>query len=111
MKVFQDYVGTTLDALNEAVTVTVSDCDRIAFVVTGTFTGTITFEASVDGTTFASFGLQLPTGGSIVSTLTAAGTLVSPVASCQGFEVVRARMSSYTDGSALVKWQTARTSK
>ncbi len=111
MKVNQDYVGTTLDALDEAVTVTVSDCERIAFLITGTFSGTITFEASVDGTTYAAFGVQVPTGGTIVSTATAAGTFAAVANSCQGYETVRARMSAYTSGSALVKWQTARISK
>lgn len=111
MKVNQDYVGTTLDALDEAVTVTVSDSERIAFLITGTFSGTITFEASVDGTTYAAFAMQTPAGGSLVTTATAAGTLVSLANSCQGYETVRARMSAYTSGSALVKWQTARISK
>jgi len=111
MKVNQDYVGTSLGAAEAAVTVTVADADRIAFVVTGTFTGTITFEASVDGTTFAAFGMQVPTGGAIVSTATAPGTFAAIANSCQGFETVRARMSAYTSGTALVKWQTARISK
>lgn len=111
MKVNQDYTGTTLSALNEAVTVTVSDSDRIAFVVTGTFTGTITFEASVDGTTYAALGGQTPAGGGLITTLTAAGTYVTLAGGCQGYETVRARMSAYTDGSALIKWQTARVAK
>jgi hypothetical protein len=89
----------------------VADADRIAFDVTGTFTGTITFEASVDGTTFVAFGGQAPAGGSTITTLTAPGVFQSPANSCQGFETVRARMSAYTSGTAVVKFQTARTSK
>lgn len=110
MKVNQDYTGTSLGAAEEAVTVTVADADRIAFDVTGTFTGTITFEASVDGTTFVTLGGATPAASSI-STLTAPGVFQSAVNGCQGFEKVRARMSAYTSGTALVKYQTARTSK
>lgn len=109
MKIHQDYEGTTLDALNEAVTVHVTDADVICFSVTGTFTATLTAEASVDGTTFVTLGGTNIGSNTPASTLTAAG--VWRTASAQGFEQIRLRVSAYTDGSALVKWQTARTSK
>jgi hypothetical protein len=111
MKVNQDYEGTSLGVADAAVTVTVADADRITFDVTGTFTGTITFEASVDGTTFVAYGGQAPAGGTVITTLTAPGVFQSTANSCQGFEKVRARMSAYTSGTALVKYQTARVSK
>ena len=109
MKIHQEYEGTTLDALNEAVTVHVADADVLTFDVTGTFTATLTAEASVDGTTFVTITGTNIGGNSSASTLTAAG--VWRTASAQGFEKIRLRVSAYTDGSALVKWQTARTSK
>ena len=111
MKVNEEYEGTTLDAVDEAVTVNVTDADRIVFQVTGTFTATITFEASVDGETFVSIGGQAPTGGSIITTLTAAGVWAGIPTHCHGYEKIRARMSAYTSGSALVKWQTGRSVK
>ena len=110
MKVNQDYVGTSLGVAEAAVTVTVADSDRIAFDVTGTFVGTITFEASVDGTTFLTLAGATPAASGI-STLTAPGVFVSPINGCHGFEKIRARMSAYTSGTALVKYQTARSSK
>lgn len=109
MKLYQEYSGTTLDALNEEVTVTVADADVIAFSVTGTFTATLTAEASVDGTTFVTItGVNIG-GNSAASTLTAAGVL--RFLNTQGFEKIRLRVSAYTDGAAVVKWQTARISK
>lgn len=109
MKVHQDYEGTTLDALNEAVTVHCADADVIAFLVTGTFTATLTFEASVDGTTFAAIFAQNIATNSFASTVSAAATC--RISALQGFEKVRLRVSAYTDGAAVVKWQTARTNK
>jgi len=109
MKVNQDYTGTTLDALNEGVVVTVADADVVTFDVTGTFTGTLTLQVSVDGTTYVTTtGLNVGSN-SLVTTLTSAG--VARLTNCQGFETARLRFTAYTDGSALVKWQTARTSK
>jgi len=109
MKINQEYEGTTIDAADEAVTVNVGDADVIAFDVTGTFTATLTAEASVDGTTFVTVtGLNIGSN-SAASTLTAAGVLRINVA--QGFEKIRLRVSAYTSGAAVVKYQTARTSK
>jgi hypothetical protein len=109
MKIHQEFEGATIDALNEAVTVHVADADVIAFDVTGTFTATLTAEASVDGSTFVTITGTNIGSNAAASTLTAAGVL--RIANCQGFEKVRLRVSAYTDGAAVVKWQTARTSK
>jgi len=109
MKIHQDYEGTTLGAADAAVTVHVSDADVICFDVTGTFTATLTAEASVDGTTFVTITGVNVGGNAAASTLSAAGVL--RINNTQGFAKVRLRVSAYTDGAAVAKWQTARTSK
>lgn len=111
MKVNQDYVGTTLDALNEDVTVTVGDCDVIGFQITGTFTATLTVEATMNGTDWVNFAIVNVGANSANSAFTTPCLLRSSYATTYGIEKVRVRVSSYTDGSALVIWQTARSSK
>lgn len=111
MKVNQDYAGTTLDAVDEAVTVSVADCDVIAFQITGTFVATIAIEASMNGTDFVAFAITNVGPNAQNSSFTTPCLLRSPIGTAQGIEQIRARMSAYTSGSALVIWQTARTSK
>jgi len=111
MKVTQDYVGTTLDAVDEAVTVNVAGCDVIGFQITGTFTATITIEASMNGTDFVAFAITNVGANTANSAFTAPCLLRSGFGLTLGIEQIRARMSAYTSGSALVIWQTARSSK
>ena len=111
MKVKQDYSGTVLDALNEAIVINVADCDALAFQVTGTFTATLSVEASIDGTNYVNLAGTNVGSNSSTSSLTAAGIWRAGYATVYGFEFVRIRVSAYTSGSATVVWQTARSSK
>lgn len=67
--------------------------------VSGTFVGTITFEATIDGSTWVSV---------LVTNLTSGGTAVNTAAagifrvSCAGLAEIRARISAYTSGSITV---------
>jgi hypothetical protein len=101
----------TLSVAEAALTLTALTADTVAVQVTGTFTGTITFEASVDGTNYVAIAMK-------ASSQTAAATLVTTTTTVglfsvaiQGFTNFMARMSAYTSGDAVVTTSIARTSK
>lgn len=103
--------SATLGVAEAALTLGTADADSVALQVTGTFTGTITFEASVDGTNYAALAVK-------ASSQTAAATLVTTTTgvgvftvNTQGLPHVRARMSAYTDGSAVVSGRLYRINK
>lgn len=70
----------------------------VGFQLTGTWTATIQFEATIDGTNFFSI-LTYPTAGGAPVTSTAANG--NWVAECAGFYQVRLRVSAFTSGPAL----------
>ena len=76
----------------------------MAVQVSGTFTGTITFEASLDNVSFSALNCYPSNSSTVVTTATSAGLWNAPVG---GFAWVRARMSSYTSGTATVTIQPA----
>jgi hypothetical protein len=103
--------SATLNAAEEALTLTALTADSVVLQVTGTFTGTITFEASVDGTNYVAIAMKASaqtTATTLVTTATAAGVFSLNI---QGLPNFRARMSAYTDGAAVVTTSVARTSK
>lgn len=67
--------------------------------VTGTWTGTLTFEGSVDGTTYVAMAATPVVGGSTVSTTTANGLWRCNVAGLQAMQV---RGSAAMTGTAVV---------
>ncbi len=88
------------EATGAAVELNTQGFDYVAFQITGTFTGTITFYGSVDGVTFVAMSV-LPIGtATAVTTATAPGIWVStrPTA----LSHVKAAISSYTDGTAVI---------
>lgn len=92
----------TLGALEAALTVLCADADSVAIQVAGTFTGTITFECSVDGTNWAALAVKASSqtaAATLVTTTTGVGVFTIPTV---GIQNVRARMSAYTDGTASV---------
>lgn len=101
----------TLGAAEAAVTVLCADSDSIAVQVVGTFTGTITFECSLDGTNWSAIAMKASSqtaAATLVTTASAAGVFTVPTVAVQ---YVRARMSAYTDGSANVTVALTRFSK
>lgn len=66
--------------------------------VTGTFVGTLTFEGTIDGTTWVALE-GVNTSGARVTTATATGLFLFSVA---GLMAIRARVSAYTSGSITV---------
>jgi hypothetical protein len=67
--------------------------------VTGTFTATVTFEATIDGSNWVALNATPSNSATPASTATAAGIWVANVA---GFVSIRARVSAYTSGSITV---------
>ena len=101
----------TLGVAEAAVTVLCADSDSIAVQVAGTFTGTITFECSVDTTNWAALAVKASSqtaAATLVTTTTGVGVFTVPTV---GLQYVRARMSAYTDGTATVTIALTRFSK
>ena len=68
--------------------------------VSGTFTGTVTFEGTVDGSTWAGVAARSTgTTDTLVASATAAGLFRVDV---RGLLQFRARVSAYTDGNVTV---------
>lgn len=111
MAIVPSTTSGTLGAAEAAVTALCADSDSIAIQVSGTFTGTITFECSVNGTNWVALAMKSSSQAALatlVTTTTAAGVFT---VSTVGIQNVRARMSAYTDGSATVDISLTRFSK
>ena len=65
--------------------------------ITGTFSLTLTFEASIDGLTWLPIGLTKLSDGTIVATATAVGLFA---VTNTGLASVRARCTAFTSGAA-----------
>ncbi len=95
----QDKGDYRLGADEEVVELPVSGFGGCAIQITGTYTGTITFEGTGNGGTWAALRV-CPIGTSVSATTTTSTGIW--FACCVGLLMVRARMSDYSDGSALV---------
>jgi hypothetical protein len=71
-----------------------------AFQVTGTFVGTVTFEATLDGSTWVSLQVANVADGSVSTTATAPGVFQAAIA---GLDKVRARVSVWASGTITVR--------
>ena len=67
--------------------------------VSGTFVGTITWEATLDGTNWIAIGLTNLNTANVATTTTVAGIFR---VSCAGLALLRARISAYTSGAITV---------
>ena len=68
--------------------------------LTGTFTGTVTWEGTVDGTNWFAVPATNRTSGTAANTATATGIFF---AALPGITKFRARISAYTSGNITVK--------
>lgn len=89
----------TLGAANEAVALGLAGFGGVAIQIQGTFSGTITFEATVQGQDFTAFRMTPVGSTTAVTTATTTGIWAG---STVGLLVVRARMSAYTSGQATI---------
>lgn len=85
-----------------SVTLTLANYSQAAVQVTGTWVGTLQFEASVDGTNFFSVPAIVPSTNAIVTSATAVGQWLVPVA---GYKQVRVRCSAFTSGTIVISIQ------
>lgn len=86
-------------AIGNGTVFDVSGYATCVFNVTGTFVGTITFEATSDDTNWVSLNVTQIGAGVIGTTATAPGLYRASVA---GVKTVRARISAYTSGSITI---------
>lgn len=94
-----DYAQSNLGVDEAACTLAVLGMGGCAFQLQGTFTGTVTFEGTVDNGTWAAL-VAVPIGTTTpATTATSSGIFL---ASCVGLAQVRARMSTYSEGSVRV---------
>lgn len=93
----------TIAALNDAVTITTPTAATGVLVISGTWTGTLVFEISVDGITYSSTtAVTIP--GSVSSTQTTVnGTFGVALG---GYYSFRVRANSAVTGTATVTWNT-----
>lgn len=96
---------STLGSLNATVDAeNVGNIGTISVVVGGTWSGTITFQGSSDGTNFDTIlGLRMATR-IYTGTTTSNGTFVL---NCVGMKTIRIKMTSYTSGTANIEMQSS----
>lgn len=83
---------------DSVVTLGVSGLGGVGIQVTGSFTGTLQFESSLDGLTFGTHSVTPPNSTTAVTSATAAGRWATACAT----KVFRVRMSAFTAGPAAV---------
>lgn len=99
MALHSDSTFGYLNAAQTYVRLPVSGMGGVSFQIAGTFAGTITFEATVDGKTFQALLVTPPNSTSAVTTATTTGIWIG---GCVGCLAVQARMSAYTSGVAQI---------
>lgn len=95
----------TLSVANDAVVMPTMNCGCVSFqLFSGAWSGTVTFEGTIDGTNWVAINADpMPTGAAATST-TAQGLFQVP---CAGLSQVRARLSTATSGSITVTGNTS----
>ena len=94
------------DANGEVLLFDVRGLGAVGLQLSGTFTLTVQFEATVDGETFVGLNMLPSNSATAVSSTTAAGAWRANVA---GYRLVRARVSAFTSGSANATFLAANT--
>mgnify|MGYP001566147037 CR=1 FL=1 len=93
---------TLLDAADEVATIGVRGLSGVALQLTGTWSGTVTFEATLEGNTWVAFNMVPSNSATAASTATANGAWS---VNCGGYDAVRARFSTATSGTVKVTLQ------
>ena len=88
-----------LDATDEVARLGVEGCGGVAIQLLGTWSGTVTFEATVEGNTWVALTMFPSNSATGASTATANGVWSSNVA---GYTAVQARFSTATSGGVRV---------
>ena len=91
-------VTTSISALNgTAVSGPVDNFGTAGVIITGTWTGTLSFEGSLDNINYVPIFVQQITGAKLVTSTTVNGQFL---VSTSGLTSIRVRMSSYSSGTA-----------
>ena len=99
ISVGSDRTATGAIGAAQNVPINTQACGACAVQVTGVWTGTLLFEATVDGGTWNAVTAVVPTTGAEVTSATANGVWVI---ACAGFSQVRVRGDTVTSGTATV---------
>lgn len=99
-RVGPSFLATT----NADISLNVRGLGGVALQLNGTWTGTVTFEATVNGDTWVAFNMVPAASATPASTATAGGCWS---ANCAGYEAVRARFSTATSGTVKALMQGA----
>ncbi len=93
---------TAAVATGAGTSILMAGYNRAMFQVSGTFVGTITFQATVDGTNYVTYALSdLSTAARThTTTQTTPGVYIADDAS--GLTAIRANITAYTSGSITV---------
>lgn len=83
----------------QTVTLDLDSFGTTGLQVTGTWTGTLVFEATVDGTNYVAIQVIDVASGALVTDTTANGSFLAAVA---GFQRIRVRASALASGTAVV---------
>lgn len=92
------FINGSLTAVDQAVTLENIGYGAVVAQLRGTWVGTVTFEASVDGNRWDSVSATKSDTSASATTATAVGAYVISAA---GFQFVRARCSAYTSGTIV----------
>ena len=96
----QNYRQGTLNVVQDDVTLSqFLTWGFLGIQISGTWTGTITFEGTVDGTNWVALPVTPIAGGATVTTATGNGIWF---VQNTGFAAVRARSSTFTSGNPVV---------
>tara|TARA_Y100000310_G_C20676415_1_gene813336 strand:+ start:1390 stop:2766 length:1377 start_codon:yes stop_codon:yes gene_type:complete len=88
--------------VEDEATLNIDGFGAVAIQITGTWVGVVTFEASVDESTFTAVDAWPASGSTSVTTTTANGVWTIPSG---GYSQVRARFSTDTSGTVVVSLQ------
>src|SRR5689334_24109262 len=91
---------STLGAANATLEIPLGGFGSIGVQIGGAWTGTITFEGTIDHGTWQTLNVAKTNSTTQVTSTTANGVWVGSVA---GLRAARARMSAYTSGTAQVQ--------
>lgn len=92
-------VSDTLDAAQDTVTANKPGMGTVAAQWVGSGTLTVTWEATVDGSTWVTVSATNANTGAVATTATTAGIYIIPAA---GYQQVRGRVSAYTSGTPVL---------
>ena len=97
MSIAAPLAARIFDANGELLLLDVRGLGGVALQLSGTFSATVAFEATVDGQTWVALNMIPSNSSSAASSTTSAGAWS---ANCGGLKLVRARVTAYTSGSA-----------